>query len=363
VASLGRSLVTTATEGTESSTSLTFEARTVQVHNLTASWLYVPDAGQPVPPFTYGAVLPLQGTSQARVSWATPSGITPATVGTGTTTFLWLEDALPPSNGQQVVIPSQQVACPITAVGTVVGAKSSAMKGATTWILDSTNGSTVTVDVALPTGANSIILDGGNAALGLPFLSRKISVQGLQSFTFYFSNSASTATPVRLPLAVVIGSGVDRTLRIHTAANGDDSLPFTFTALASFGTQAVSVQTNGQPLSVSAGLPPAAGLLTATNIGISPVAGSPAILIPDSPGLQNFIVGVGWTMNVTAAQQYHLQSTAGTNIYSARADLSNPPYIYFGLPGIPIASGLGVQISADTAASISLQGTLVSYQI
>lgn len=66
--------------GTALRRSLAFPAHAVLVDNLTTQWLYVPAAQRYVPPFTYGAVLPLlQSTAVAEYQVSAPAGYSQGT--------------------------------------------------------------------------------------------------------------------------------------------------------------------------------------------------------------------------------------------------------------------------------------------
>lgn len=271
MSSLGRSLVTTATEGKQASSPLTFLARTVQVHNLTASWLYVPDAGQPVPPFTYGATLPLQGTSQARISWSTPAGITPATVGTGTATFLWLEDALPPSNGQQVVVPSQQVTCALSNIITTSGATGTITSNILSFTLPVNAGSpSISVDATLPAGTNSLIFAGDlDEISGLDQVT--LTVIGNQSKTVWLS--AVSVLP-DFPLSCIVSPSQDSTVRVTMTDGTNSKITGTLAVVASFGTQAVSViNSGGVPIDINIQKVNGSNVLYPLNVDLTTVNG------------------------------------------------------------------------------------------
>lgn len=262
----GKSLVTVANEGIAQALPLTFEARAVQIHNLSSSWLYVPDAGQPVPPYTYGAVLPLQGTSQARITWQTPSGLLPPTVGKGQATALWVDDSLPPSNGQQVVIPSQQVVCPIELV-----VASHSAGGSATFTTDKPvpNATEVTYDlkapglesasvaltIPVPPGANSLVIDGTITNLDGTADSYSLTATGSTTNTTYLNitEPIGPGAVLQPPFAFIITPAADSTVIVSLGLGGLNlqELTGTLKVVASFGTQAVAVQPGGAPLPVN----------------------------------------------------------------------------------------------------------------
>lgn len=260
-------------EQTPLSQPLTFEARSVTVTNLSASWCSFPDADSyPVPPWTYGAVLRLQGTSQARVNWNTPSGLTPATVAGGTVTTIWDEEAIPPSNGQQVVIPSQQVPCLITKVVSLTG-NASATVGKSIFTMTSSNDSAV-VQVALPAGANSVIIAGGATDGATPLYN--IILQGVESNSLYLDTGLFNTTPAfDIPSAAVVSSASDQHLQLTLTNNGGNH-SFTFQVVASFGTQAVYVQGSGGATPISVTTP--VGEPSFAIPGIQPTTGGTSLL-------------------------------------------------------------------------------------
>jgi hypothetical protein len=328
--SLGRSLVTVAAEGTPQSLPLTFEARAVQVHNLSASWLYVPDAAQPVPPFTYGAVLPLQGTSQARVTWQTPPGLTaPTTVG-GQVTLLWCEDALPPSNGQQVVVPSQQVLCKISSTVGLSGV--SAPVGKNTVTIGAGGGSATSIVFNVPPGTNSVIVLGTGGA------NTTVTLTGVQSGTTYFSGAVFFA--VLEPVAFVYSSAGDTQLSMSFASGGAPSAG-DIQLSASPATQAVFVE-NGiaTPLYVL----PAPRLVATPSVSSATNANQTMTLV-GTPGAAWYIsaITVSFT-GATAGFPNVSIDTGGSPLWLAivrdGGTTSVPAHYFFGSPGMSPSGGV-----------------------
>jgi hypothetical protein len=79
---------------------LGFIANSVIVDNLTASWLYVPGGARFIPPYQYGATVPLSGADSADISWPVPAGIVAGPPATGTAICTFTDAALVPNIGQ-----------------------------------------------------------------------------------------------------------------------------------------------------------------------------------------------------------------------------------------------------------------------
>lgn len=238
----------TAAEGTTLSSDLGFLANTVVVDNLTASWLFMPNVGRFVPPFTYGATFPLgAGVQVAQALWRTPPGVTAPTAGTGQAQLTFTSAALPPSNGVPVIIPSQQVPLPVSAVVSLSnpgGSGSAATVGQTTINLGTTQASKVVVQYAVPAGANSLIIVGNATGAQTSEFNFSITVRGTTTNTFYTAGSsgaANTGSQGPPPLAVVIASAADTTIEVTYTGNASGVVA-TFEVCAVFGTQAIAVQ-------------------------------------------------------------------------------------------------------------------------
>lgn len=108
-------------------------ARSVIIGNTTSQWCEVAGVAQPIPPNSPAAVYPLQsGTTNAIVTWLTPSGYTPNPLdATQVATFTFTSDVLPPSPPQAGFanpVPQQllQTAAGATSFTTTVGGVGSA---------------------------------------------------------------------------------------------------------------------------------------------------------------------------------------------------------------------------------------------
>ncbi len=92
--------IVTATEGTPLSTTIAnFVALGLTCDNLSSSWVFLPDAGRFVPPWTASFTTPLVGTKSAVVQWQTPSGVSIPPSGTGKATLTFTDYIVPFSPG------------------------------------------------------------------------------------------------------------------------------------------------------------------------------------------------------------------------------------------------------------------------
>lgn len=88
------------TEGTDDNLALGYTIFTAIIDNLSSSWAFVTPANRPVPPWTFGTVLPLTaGAPSVQVKWRTPTGIVVPTSGTGQLTLTADTDRLPYNPG------------------------------------------------------------------------------------------------------------------------------------------------------------------------------------------------------------------------------------------------------------------------
>lgn len=134
-------------EGTDLNSTLGFVANSVIVDNYSQSWCYIPAAGRYVRPYTYGQILPVEGTQTGTVRWNTPGSLAVGPVGTGTCHTEWHSDTLPASEGTLIF----------------AGAASTVKLGTTT---TTTNGSTTTSQFVLPPNTRAIcgMWDNNNAS-------------------------------------------------------------------------------------------------------------------------------------------------------------------------------------------------------
>lgn len=80
---------------------LAFQAQSVRIDNFSSHWIYVQSAGMYLPPFIYGAILPLQPAVMV-AGWITqpPLGHADASTALDSNVItIWFEDAIPPSSG------------------------------------------------------------------------------------------------------------------------------------------------------------------------------------------------------------------------------------------------------------------------
>ena len=233
-------------EGKALSTELGYLAQTVVVDNLTASWIFIQQAGRYVPPFTYGATFGLgAGVQVAQATWQTPPGIVAPTVGAGQAQLTFTSEALPPSNGQQVIVPSQQVPCNATAGANAVQVTPTTFKTGLTGV--SPLNAVVVVNV--PAGANSVALVGPLSAF-----TTSVQMVGVQTGTTYMSVTAGNSSSgfIATPLFALIETGADKQVTLTiTVGAGDVSGSGVLQVVANFGTQVVAVENTGTPLQVT----------------------------------------------------------------------------------------------------------------
>lgn len=244
----------TVAEGMPLSSDLGFLANTVIVDNVTASWLFMPNAGRYVPPFTYGATFPLgAGVQVAQAAWRTPPGVTAPTAGSGQAQLTFTDAVLAPSNGQPVVIPSQQVVLtpPPQASWTVSQASPPNITGnlVSFTVGPSGPGSSIAGDFAVPAGTNSLIIDGGTfSSNGSNQCTFSLTVTGKTTGTVYLAASSVVGTsqaPPQPPFACIVSPAADPVVTVRVAVNAlfsNNAVTGTFEIVASFGTQAVAVE-------------------------------------------------------------------------------------------------------------------------
>lgn len=300
------------TEQTPIQTQLTFRAHSVLVDNYTPSYIWLSDAGRFVAPFTQGFVAPLNGCQTADVRWITPPGILVPTPGTGQAQVTFTAEVVTPSSGTQVVIPSQQIPCPITSVISVSGTGSSANLRDTSFILGTGAGATVVVNVALPAGANSVMVIGGRTP-GSSILtpSFNVIISGVESGALYDTVAVVGQNNGSQVVASVVSSAGDQHLRINVSSAAGLFLAGTFRVEASFSTQAVQVQNNGSPLTVtgtgtSGALPTSRPLYRAPSsvlVGAGgATAGNSSVIIPTlSTTSDRFIQSLLYSLLTTVA--------------------------------------------------------------
>lgn len=249
----------TLAEGQAYNQAQTFAVRSVIVDNLTASWLFVQDAVRPVPPFQYGVVLPLPTANPApRIYWQTPAGLFAPTPGSGTAYITMVDGELPPSNGQPVITPSQQVFCTlqVQAGGTQIS-PTAVQLGPT-----GASPGTAFILVNVPAGANSVTIVGQ-----MPGSVTSVQLQGMTTLTQYMSVTTGNnpAGLIEPPLFAIIEVGADTqlALQIPMAAHGGTDI---ISVVANFGSQVVAIENGGTPVQVG---PPgsAAGIVTQTTDG------------------------------------------------------------------------------------------------
>ena len=295
----------TTAEGTPLSRTLTFPAQTVIIDNISASWAYSTDGGRSIPPWTYGVTLPVSGTTQAALSWNTPAGLHSPVPAGGTATLIYTDDVLAPSNGTQVVTPSQQVPCPVETSPSFSNVTAASLGTSTATIVGG-GVTTAAWRVRLSPGINSFLVltsDNSNPV--------NISVTGVQSGNNYVVISTADA-PTVASIVGAIDTELDITLTSTAVLDNTQ-----WTTLGSYSTQAVAVTTGAEPLvvsgrnsaPVSTSLNPAAGesaVSSAANTAVSivltavaarrwvidtvtasfsgPTAGSPSLLIANDGG-------------------------------------------------------------------------------
>lgn len=159
-------------EGVPLNQAVGFVANCVIVDNLTSSWLYVPGGARFVPPYQYGAIVPLKQGDAANITWPVPTGIVAGPVGKGTAICTFTDADLPTSIGQPSYtnIPPVPIAVgstPITAV--------------------------------LPTGCQALLITSQTALT-------TVTVKGVTSAQFYAP--AGTVLPVIVPIDPVLDPSV-----------------------------------------------------------------------------------------------------------------------------------------------------------
>lgn len=91
-------------EGTNTSQTLqNILALGVTVDNLSSSWLFLPDTGRFIPPWTASWSSPLVGTKSGILQWSSPGGIVVPTAGTGKATATFTDYTIPFNPGVVVV--------------------------------------------------------------------------------------------------------------------------------------------------------------------------------------------------------------------------------------------------------------------
>lgn len=93
-------VIVSTNEGTSLSQTLAnILAYGVTVDNLSSSWLFLPDAGRFIPPWTASFSTPLVGTKSAVASWSSPTGVSVPATGTGKATLTFTDYSVPFSPG------------------------------------------------------------------------------------------------------------------------------------------------------------------------------------------------------------------------------------------------------------------------
>jgi hypothetical protein len=374
-------------EGVNFGQPLPFQAATAVVDNLTASWLYVVNAGRFVPPWQYGVIIPFSGTAQApALRWTTPAGLVAPTPGGGTATVTFTTAQLAATMGQSVVTPSQQQLLPIAAVTHLHGAGSTATVGATSFTVGVTAGAEAIVQYAVPQGVNSLIILWDSP--GADYWA--VTVTGATTGDIY-------GTARQGPFAVVISPAADPVVTITgivslTGAPG----PVSIYVAASFGTQAVDI--SGQPIAITNDSASGVTIPLQVDIADQPIAvttataSSQVAIFANSvnPGASAVIVAgvalqvvtiqggyMGFSISAPGAFAGNLQTTSsGSVLVRARADtivttgigeLYIPPVIYplSDLGGVPIAVGQGLEVTNDgaSAAAVYFSGYLLFTQM
>jgi hypothetical protein len=200
--------------------------------------MWLAAAGRYVPPFTYGFTAQLAGGTQAgKVDWSTPPGVIPPTPSGGTAQVVWTSDYLTPSNGQQVVIPSQATLCTISSSS---GTFATTPKvGATSFTIGGADHGSVVFNV--PPGTTSLTLLTTCTSI------TAVQVSGVQSGVQYIPNNTS--------LTILSGTLTPLTFTFSSAA--DSQVTFSFGGAGSGGIVELSATTTPQAVSVqdNAGVP------------------------------------------------------------------------------------------------------------
>lgn len=360
----------TVRELTSANPGLPFAAQSVMVHNLTASWLLVTDGNIPVPPFQYGACIPFNAANpQPRITWVTPTGVSAPTPGSGTATLIFTEDLLPPSAGQPVVTPSQQVQCKLT-----VQAPFAKQLSATSFQTVAVgSGQTAFVTVNVPAGANSVTIVGQFANL-----TQSVQLQGMQTLTQYMAVTAPVNSNVIItpPLFAIIETGSDNQLALQIVLSAGAAASGPISVVANFGTQVVAVENTGTPLQM-------VGVVggQTVNTQISPI-GSPFIAISGlnaatslflpSPGVGVFnrisSLIVTWSGSTAGAPAITIKDSTTTVIWEAVIGCTapgQPPPFNFPVPLSTITGdgSMSIGVTAAGAAGIAsiLSGTFSIY--
>jgi len=312
----------TVAEQQQLSAELGFLAASVVADNLTASWLSIPGAGRYVPPFTYGATFPLgAGVQVAQALWRTPPGITPPTAGAGQAQLTFTSDTLVPSNGQPVVIPSQQVPLPVASVILATNG-ASATVGQVVMGLGAGTNSVLQVLINVPAGANSLIICGNRIGASPGATQYSVTVQGTTTNTLYVTEVGGAAgVSVTPPVACIVSPSADPVVRVTITNQVAQTAASTFVIVASFGTQAVDVSPGGEPIAVAGanGNPVSTqvGTFGQTFLGISGVNAAQTVTLTNpNPGVTQVRLSsmvVSWSGGTTGAPSVTVFDSSGTN--------------------------------------------------
>lgn len=205
----------TVTETKNLNNQLTYIARAAVVDNLTGSWLYVVSGGRFIPPYTYGAVVPLSGTQSAQLQWVTPPGISPATVGTplGQANAIFTDEPLASSNGQPVVVPtSQTVPLSVGSVTTPPVGRAAAPPGAAQLPLASAPNASGTYVMNLPAATETLMVI--ISQTGISTTTQTVTIKGVATGVQYAS---LTITNGNAPQYVPIVTGADTQVTVSIA--------------------------------------------------------------------------------------------------------------------------------------------------
>lgn len=291
------------TEGKPLSSDLGFLAHTVIVDNITPSWLDMrQNVGRFIPPFTYGATFPLgAGIQVAQAAWATPPALQAPTVAGGQAQLTFTSAALPPSNGQQVVVPTQATLCTIASSSGLVN-QTAPKVGATSFtITGGTSSGTVVFNV--PPGTSSLtILCTGTALAGL-------LVQGVQSGVQYVPQGTALQNLLGTvsPLSFTFTSAADQQISFSFGTGSGGTVSISATSAP----QAVNVENNsGLPVFVQA---PGVPIQYATSQTLTTQEfATPVVTVPPAFGNGAAISTVGYGASVASLGSLTLVAAPST---------------------------------------------------
>ena len=218
----------TPTEGVNLEAELPFTAVTVVCDNVTPSWLLLPGAHRPVPPFQYGVTMPISPGSQvAQAFWVTPSKVIAPTPSNAQAYITFLDVEMTPSNGTPIVVPTQQVNLvgPIDVVGKAAGA-------------------VVASAVPVPPGANALMVVFDEA--DITNVTSIAVVDHVGNYQYIDMTTPRIANPAVGIFSPAAGGSVD--LQVQTFSDGQVIRGMRL--IAAFGTTAVAIQPSGFNLDV-----------------------------------------------------------------------------------------------------------------